>query len=232
MPAVPAFMLALWLASGAAAQTAKPVDTMAQRMLACSVCHGQEGRAGPDGYLPRIAGKTEGYLYAQLLSFRDGRRHNAAMAQLFEHLSDDYLREIAAYFAGLELPYPPPAAPAAPPAVLARGERLVREGDPARSLPSCNACHATTMTGMAPATPGLLGLPRDYLIAQLGGWKTGLRRAAEPDCMATVAKRLDDSDITAIAAWLAAQPVPAGARAAPAPTEALPLACSGSGPAR
>jgi cytochrome c553 len=33
------------------------------------------------------------------------------------------------------------------------------------------------MTGVAPHIPGLLGLPRDYLNAQLGAWKAGQRRA-------------------------------------------------------
>ena len=62
------------LLSGSVA-TAAPVafqDTMAQRTLACTSCHGKEGRAGPDGYYPRIAGKPAGYLYAQLLHFREG----------------------------------------------------------------------------------------------------------------------------------------------------------------
>ena len=55
-------------------------DTMAQRMQACTVCHGKEGRATNAGYFPRIAGKPAGYLYNQLLNFREGRRHNATMA--------------------------------------------------------------------------------------------------------------------------------------------------------
>src|SRR3954468_18494862 len=70
-------------------------DSMAQRTLACTACHGREGRAGPDGYYPRIAGKPQGYLYNQLLNFRDGRRHYGLMAGLLEPLSDEYLYEIA-----------------------------------------------------------------------------------------------------------------------------------------
>ncbi len=40
------------------------------------------------------------------------------------------------------------------------------------------------MTGRAPFIPGLLGLPRDYLNAQLGAWRNGQRHASPPDCMA------------------------------------------------
>jgi cytochrome c553 len=43
---------------------------MADRMAACTACHGKEGRATADGYYPRIAGKPEGYLLNQLQSFR------------------------------------------------------------------------------------------------------------------------------------------------------------------
>ena len=47
---------------------------MAERVRACTACHGKEGRATSDGYYPRIAGKPAGYLYNQLVNFRDGRR--------------------------------------------------------------------------------------------------------------------------------------------------------------
>lgn len=53
--------------------------------------------------------------------------------------------------------------------------------------------------------PGLLGLPRDYLVAQIGSWQNGLRRAAEPDCMAQVSLKLTPEDIGAVSAWLASR---------------------------
>ena len=66
-------------------------DDMAPRVLACVACHGREGRATNQGYFPRIAGKPAGYLYNQLLNFRDGRRSYPPMALLLEHLTDGYL---------------------------------------------------------------------------------------------------------------------------------------------
>lgn len=207
-------------------------DTLAQRLQACTLCHGQAGRATSSGYFPRIAGKPAAYLYHQLLHFRDGRRHNAGMSFLLDHMSDAYLRDIAGYFAGLDLPYPPPSPPAAAPAALARGEALVRHGDPARGLPACTACHGAAMTGVAPAVPGLLGLPRDYLIGQLGAWQTGLRHAFEPDCMGRIARMLPPEDVSAVAGWLAAQPVPANAHPQPALAQAMPMACGLEPPRR
>ncbi|MET0507254.1 MAG: cytochrome c, partial [Burkholderiaceae bacterium] len=63
------------------------------------------------------------------------------------------------------------------------------------------------------------------LAAQLGGWRNGTRRAAAPDCMAEVAKRLTPEDVFAITSWLAARPVPREAHAVPPQKKRLPLDC-------
>lgn len=68
------------------------------------------------------------------------------------------------------------------------------------------------MTGVAPAIPGLVGLPRDYLLGQIGAWKIGARRATAPDCMAQIARTMSPEDISAVASWLAAQTVPADSK--------------------
>jgi cytochrome c553 len=221
---------AILLAPAAAQPQAAPDAGMARRMQACTPCHGKEGRATSAGYFPRIAGKPAGYLFNQLVNFRDGRRPDNSMADLVELLNDAYLRDIASYFAALELPYPPPQAAAAAPAVLARGEALVRQGDAQRGVPACTACHGERLSGVLPAMPGLLGLPRDYLLGQLGAWRQGERRAAEPDCMADIARRLQAADIVAVTAWISAQPPGADMKPAAAGTlpQPLPIAC-GSG---
>ena len=184
-------------------------DSMAQRTLACTACHGDQGRAGPDGYYPRIAGKPAGYLYKQLLNFREGRRHYGLMSGLISTLPDDYLQDMARHFSTLSPPYPPPRPSQADADTLSRGRQLALQGDSSRRIPACVQCHGQQLTGVEPDIPGLLGLPRDYLNAQLGGWKTGQRRAHAPDCMATVARRMENRDINAVAHWLATQPVPA-----------------------
>ncbi len=208
--------LAVLITGGVGEAAAPFADTMAQRTLACTACHGDQGRAGPDGYYPRLAGKPAGYLYHQLLNFRDGRRHYGLMTGMVDLLSDAYLWEIAQHFARIKLPYPPAAVlrPAPAESTLTRGRQLVLQGDPARRLPACVQCHGQALMGVQPDVPGLLGLPLDYLAAQLGGWKTGQRRAHEPDCMADVVRRLGDADAYAVIAWLASQPVPADAQPA------------------
>ena len=220
---------ALCLTAAAAASAAGPAveDTMAPRLLACTGCHGKQGRAASDGYYPRLAGKPAGYLLNQLQHFRDDRRAYRLMTDLLEPLDDAYLAEIADHFASIDVPYPPPARATAGRAQLERGRMLALHGDASRGVPACAACHGAALTGTMPAVPGLLGLPRDYLVAQLGAWRNGNRRAHAPDCMAKVAQRLAPDDVSAVAHWLAAQPVRNGGKPAPAEPPTWPLPCGG-----
>lgn len=207
---------------------------MAERTAACTACHGTQGKAGPDGYYPRLAGKPAGYLYNQLRNFQEGRRHYALMAGLLAPLGADYLHGMATYFSELDVPYPPPARSNASAAVLERGKTLVLQGDKALGLPACVACHGSALTGVQPHTPGLLGLPRDYLNAQLGGWQTGQRKAHAPDCMATIARKLSPQDVNAASQWLSSQPLPSPTKPAlqrpPMPAGAPALPTCGNAP--
>lgn len=226
--------LLCWLGSACVVTRATPFeDTMAQRTLACTGCHGPQGRSGPDGYYPRLAGKPAGYLYNQLLNLQQGKRNYPLMQNLLAPLDDTYLRAIADYFSGLEIAYPAPAPQSTDKASLARGQQLVRQGDASLQIPACVQCHGNALTGTQPSVPGLLGLPRDYLNAQLGGWQNGQRQAQAPDCMAAIAKRLSDADVHALSSWLSSQHVPQTSRAAaqkpPLPAGAHEIRC-GSAP--
>lgn len=218
----------LGLASSAAAAPLVVPDTLGQRLQACAACHGEQGRSRRDGYVPRIAGKPAGYLEQQLLNFRDGRRRHQGMAYLLENLSDAYLREIAGHFAAQRPPPPLRAgSDALPPLLAQRAEALVRQGEPTRRLPACVACHGEALGGIQPGVPGLLGLPADYLIAQLGAWRNGQRQARAPDCMAEIAKQVPEAELAAVARWLAAQPLPLDAQPQALPPARWPLDCGG-----
>lgn len=222
-PLIAALLLAM--ATCASAGTADDGDDMGQRLEACAACHGARGRTQSEVYYPSIAGKPAGYLYAQLLNFRDGRRSNATMQAMLGVLSDDYLLAMARYYAKQVPVLAAPDRNFATAAKRERGRRLVREGDPQWQIPRCSACHGETLTGAAPAVPGLLGLRPEYLSAQLGAWRVGVRHAAAPDCMATIAQRLSQDEIDAVTAWIASQPYPEN-RLPPAPLHGeLPLRC-------
>jgi cytochrome c553 len=220
--------LGLW-AQCALAQGNPVPDTLEQRIVACAACHGKKGEGlRANEYYPRIAGKPAGYLYNQLVNFRERRRNSPVMNHMVAYLSDDYLREIARYYASLA-PTFPPATAAAPGPVLARGEALMTRGDPARKIPACVECHGKALTGMEPAIPALIGLDAQYIAAQMGAWRNKTRRAKAPDCMADIAALLVPGDISAIAAWLAVQ-APAAQSASPlaAGSLKLPMECGGA----
>jgi len=210
----------------AVAQDAEhPSDTMSARMQACAACHGPEGQGTANDYFPRLAGKPAGYLFNQLLAFKQGRRRYPPMNYLLQYQSDEYLHAIAAHFSALRPLAPPPTPPTVSDAVLARGHDLVTGGDPAHAIPACAGCHGPRLTGMEPAIPGLVGLHASYISAQLGAFRYGTRTAKEPDCMQLVAASLTEADVTAVAAWLAAQPIPADPSPVGQGTLAMPLAC-------
>jgi cytochrome c553 len=227
-----------WLSCASAQQQAQqrvPGD-LAQRLAACTACHGSAskppaalGSGGERQYFPRIAGKPAGYLYNQLINFRDGRRQYPLMTWMVQHLSEDYLHEIADYFSAQHLPAPVMDRASLPAAELARGQQLVLRGDKALNVPACIACHGERLSGALPAIPGLLGLPRDYINAQFGAWRNGSRHALAPDCMGAIASRLSLADVSAISAWLASEPLPADSTPARSVPRPLPLAC-GSAP--
>jgi cytochrome c553 len=201
-------------------------DTMEQRVVACTSCHAR--KEGNDAFFPRISGKPAGYLYNQLINFREGRRRYPLMSYMVDHLSDGYLQEIATYFSEQHLPAPALQPANVTSAVLERGRLLVTQGDAAIKVPACIACHGEKLTGVAPAIPGLAGLPRDYVNAQFGAWKNKVRSAHAPDCMADIASRLSLADVSAISSWLGTQPMPADPRPAAAITRPLPLKCGSS----
>ncbi|MBD8899379.1 c-type cytochrome [Rhodanobacter sp. DHG33] len=220
------------VAASSAAAPAVP-DTLQQRMAACVACHGAHGEGSPgSGFFPRLAGKPAGYLVRQLADFQSGLRKYAPMEYTVRGLSPDYLREIAGYFAAQQVPYARSPLPAWPAQTLERGEQLVAQGDASRGIPACSRCHGSQLTGVQPDIPGLVGLPYDYISAQLGAWRTHTRATVAPDCMAEVAGRLSESDITAVAAWLSSHELPADMHAQPAGSVQPPLHCgvlSGNG---
>jgi cytochrome c553 len=225
-----------WIAAAPASAQQRVPDTLAQRVAACTSCHGSAstppaaiGAGSERQYFPRIAGKPAGYLYNQLTNFRDGRRQYPLMTWMVDHLPDAYLLEIADYFSTQHLPAPVLDRASLPAAELERGRRLVTRGDTALKVPACVACHGERLTGALPATPGLVGLPRDYINAQFGAWRNGSRHALAPDCMEQIATRLSLADVSAISAWLASEPLPPDASPVQKIARPLPLAC-GSAP--
>lgn len=207
---------------------ARAEDDIVERLAACAVCHGARGEGAPGSeYYPHLAGKPAGYLLEQLQGFRDGRRVSPQMTWLVQFMDDDWMRQIAAFYAAQ-----PPRTRAADTGAAAltdilrtRAEALVRQGDANAGVPACTACHGSDLAGAEPGVPALVGLPADYIVAQLGGWREGVRRGVAPDCMADVANKLTPENIRAVAVWLSQQSHEEGRRPAPPGSVVPPVAC-------
>jgi cytochrome c553 len=220
-------LLAAGLTRGAAAapENGAAPDTAAARVQGCATCHGPSGEGTQDAGFPRIAGKPAGYLFNQLQNFRDGGRSYPPMSYLLAYLHDDYLTEMAAFFAAQRIPFASPEKSTLPTNELQLGEQLVRQGDRTHAIPACMACHGPQLTGINPGIPGLIGLHSRYISAQLEAWRAGTRHAKAPDCMSEIASRLSEAQITQVAAWLAAQSAPAQPVPAPERSWKTPLQC-------
>lgn len=67
----------------------------------CMGCHAVEGlrNAYPSYRVPKLGGQTETYLYNSLLAYRDGLREHPTMRAQAASLSEEEMRDIAAFFA-------------------------------------------------------------------------------------------------------------------------------------
>nr|WP_315400726.1 c-type cytochrome [uncultured Duganella sp.] len=69
---------------------------------ACASCHGASGAGIPVQY-PRIAGQHQDYTVAQLGLFKSGGRKNSAqMTTIAQRMSDEEMKAVADYVAGLK----------------------------------------------------------------------------------------------------------------------------------
>ena len=74
-------------------------------VAACTGCHAPSGAGnGPAGY-PALGGQHADYIEKQLLAYRRGERRSGANAQIMQgvaqYLSDDEIKAVANYIAGL-----------------------------------------------------------------------------------------------------------------------------------
>ncbi len=201
--------------SGATTPNTTAPDTIAARVLACASCHGAQGEGTSDVYFPRLAGKPAGYLYNQLVAFKNGRRRYPPMNYLLEFLPDAYLKEIAEYFASLRPPFRRPRSPPSARRFWRGVNRWSKTATLSTAFQPVQAVIIRASQEWSQLSPGLLGLRAAYISAQLGGWRYGTRTAAAPDCMQIVAGLLTEDDVKAVAAYLSSLPAPADPSFAP-----------------
>ena len=168
----------------------------------CSACHGADGNSTLPN--PNLAGQHPEYLLKQLMNFKsqEGRpaeRTNAVMSGMAAPLSDEDMRNLAAYFASQK---PRPRA-ARDPELARLGQSIYRGGIMAKGIAACASCHSPNGAGMPAQFPRLAGQYAEYTAAQLKSFRAGERANDPNSMMRTVAARLSDKEVSAVAEYIA-----------------------------
>ncbi|MDR3523420.1 MAG: c-type cytochrome [Acetobacteraceae bacterium] len=170
--------------------------------VACAACHMENGAGQPDVGIPRLAGLDARQLEEQLAYFAKGERRSAAMAPYAVALNNTQRRQVAAYFASLPVPAEPDRL-ASTPQQLARGRSLYADGDQHTEMQACVQCHGVTGLGVGQFSPRLAGQSAAYVADQLARWRAGDMRDPKGAFMQAEARTLSDTDIAAVAAYVA-----------------------------
>ena len=165
---------------------------------ACAQCHAFNGVSDGSGAFPRIAGQSVYYLAAQLHDYASDVRVNAIMSPIAKALSPDDIADVSAYYSHIDAPFPPLKAP--DPALVKQGEEIAKRGDATRGIQSCNRCHGPGGVGESPAIPYLEGQYAHYTAFTLHMWQRGYRNSS-PDIMKVMAKKLNEQETAAVAAY-------------------------------
>lgn len=183
------------------------------KAAACGACHGMDGNSSDPQY-PKLAGQSEQYIAQQLKNFKSGKRQNPIMMGMAAPLSEQDMHDIGAYFAGKS------ALPGvADQALVGRGEQLYRQGDASKGVPACMACHSIDGRGNPGAMyPQLTSQHAQYIQATLKAMHDGTSWGddAHAKIMPSIAQKLDEKDIAALASYVEGLHAADGVAAKPA----------------
>ena len=195
-------LLAAFIAAPALAQDAKaPAQPDLKKGEAvatavCAACHTFDGNRGTPAY-PILQGQHPEYLAKQLAEFKGGKRKNPIMQGMAAALSEDDMKNVAAFYAGKSAK--PGFAKNKEFATL--GEKIYRGGIAERQIAACAGCHSPTGAGIPSQYPRLAGQHSDYTQAQLLAFRDGLRTNSPQ--MKDVTAKLNDHEIKAVADYIA-----------------------------
>jgi cytochrome c553 len=166
----------------------------------CAGCHGEDGNANAPIF-PKLASQHANYLVKQLHDFKAQRRINPTMNAMAAALSDEDIADLSAYYSSQAIK----SEKAENSPVNALGEKLFRTGNPASGVPACSSCHGPTGTGNGPAGfPMLKSQYAAYLGTTLTDFKTGKRNNDPNAIMRTIASKLSEEEVSAVADYVSA----------------------------
>ena len=162
----------------------------------CAACTTADGSRGSPAN-PRLQGQHPEYLVKQLTEFKSGKRKNPVMSGMAASLSDEDVRNVAAFYASKT------AKPgfAKNKDTVALGEKIYRGGIAERNVPACAACHGPTGAGIPAQYPRIGGQHGDYVEAQMTAFRGGAR--ANGPMMVAIAGKMNDKEIKAVSDYVA-----------------------------
>lgn len=171
----------------------------AEKITVCLACHGQDGNMSQIANVPKIGGQNADYLLKQMIDIKSGVRAAPLMTGMLNNLNEQDMADVAAYYASQALPEG-----AAEPEKVALGESLYRAGNADIGVAACTACHSPNGQGIDSAGyPALSGQDPAYTEMQLRAFRDGVRMNDESQVMRTIAARLKDAEIAALASYVA-----------------------------
>ena len=184
-----------WTGSVHAAGT---VEAGQAKSATCMACHGMDGNSANPEW-PSLAGQHPSYILKQLKHFKAGERQNLLMSPMAMILADQDMEDLAAYFSS-QTPRPTGETE---PSKLQRGQSIYRAGIASKGVPSCAGCHGPSGRGIPGAAfPMIGGQHAVYAAIQLRSYKSGARATDPNSMMRTIASRLNDDEIDAVASYL------------------------------
>lgn len=163
----------------------------------CVACHGIDGNSANPEW-PSIAGQHESYFVRQLKAFRAGERQNPLMSPMAAGLSDEDIADLAAFYSSQTA-----RGGEAEPSKLKLGQKVYRAGNTEEQAMACAACHGPTGRGNPLASyPAIQGQHATYVAAQLRAYKSGTRTNDPNQMMRSIAVRLSDAEIDAVASYV------------------------------
>jgi cytochrome c553 len=178
-------------------------DPLEPVLAGCARCHGRDGAGRGVGAFPKLAGQSEEYLLATLTAYAHGTRRSGIMQPAAAKLSEAEMRRLARHYADAGS-----LASGGSGGGSAYGEQIARQGVPHQGIPACVACHEPAGERY-PAYPKLRGQTAGYLAQQLRLFKAGIRGGtAYAHIMATIAGRMSDAQILAVAGYFGSEPQP------------------------
>jgi cytochrome c553 len=170
--------------------------------MACITCHGAEGRGDGSGAFPRLTGQPAWYLYKQLVDYASGARPNRVMSGIAERLTEAEMEAVAAWYSAAEAPFRPVRG-SVNGLTLQWGAQLAAVGSAEKGVPACVNCHGASGSGLSPSVPYLAGQYAPYMQLQLELWKAGIRDNDAMNVMASIASKLTEEDMRAVAEYYA-----------------------------